>query len=100
MWLKDWRNHPHLSIIKSMPILRPVEKAIHFLTSASKSIFKPPRKMVSTPNTPKKELRLAPPPQTRRCNIYPATTRVLLCTRALTGVGASIAIGSQKVKGN
>ena len=32
--------------------------------------------------------------------MYPATTRVLLCTRALTGVGASIAIGNQKVKGN
>jgi len=86
--------------MKSIPMFRPVEKAIHFLTSASKSIFKPPRKMVRTPKTPKKEFKLTPPPQISRCNIYPATTRVLLCTRALTGVGASIAIGNQKVKGN
>jgi len=63
-------------------------------------MFKPPRKMVSTPKTPKKELSLTPPPQIRRCSIYPATTKVLLCTRALTGVGASMAMGSQKVKGN
>lgn len=86
--------------MKSIPIFKPVEKAIHFLTSASKSIFKPPRKMVSTPKTPKKEFKLTPPPQISRCSIYPATTRVLLCTRALTGVGASIAMGNQKVKGN
>lgn len=81
-------------------MLRPVEKAIHFLTSASNSIFNPPRKTVRTPKTPKKEFKLRPPPQTMRCSIYPATTRVLLWTNALTGVGASIAIGSQKVKGN
>jgi len=86
--------------MKSIPIFRPVEKAIHFLTSASKSMFNPPRKMVRTPKTLKKEFKLMPPAQIRRCNIYPATTRVLLCTRALTGVGASIAIGNQKVKGN
>jgi len=81
-------------------MLRPVENAIHFLTSASKTMFKPPKKMVITPKTLKKEFKLTPPPQTIRCSIYPATTRVLLCTSALTGVGASIAIGSQKVKGN
>lgn len=81
-------------------MLSPVEKAIHFLRSASKSIFSPPRNTVRTPKTLKKEFKLTPPPQTIRCNIYPATTRVLLCTNALTGVGASIAIGSQKVKGN
>jgi hypothetical protein len=30
----------------------------------------------------------------------PAVTRVLLCTRALTGVGALIAFGNQLLKGN
>lgn len=81
-------------------MFRPVEKAIHFLVSASKSMFSPPKKMVRTPKTLKKKFSLVPPPQIRRCSIYPATTRVLLCTRALTGVGASIAMGNQKVKGN
>lgn len=87
-------------MVKSIPILSPVEKAIHFLISASKSIFAPPKKTVNTPKTPKKEFRLVPPPQTMKCNIYPATTRVLLWTSALTGVGASIAMGNQNVKGN
>jgi hypothetical protein len=30
----------------------------------------------------------------------PAVTRVLLCTKALTGVGAAIALGSHLLKGN
>jgi hypothetical protein len=30
----------------------------------------------------------------------PAVTKVLLCTSALTGVGAAIAAGSQLIKGN
>jgi len=32
--------------------------------------------------------------------ITPATTKVLECTKALIGVGALIALGSQEIKGN
>ena len=59
-----------------------------------------PQEDGQNPKDAKERVQADTPPQIRRCNMYPATTRVLLWTKALTGVGASIAMGNQKVKGN
>lgn len=79
-----------------------VLNATIFLTSFSQIAKALEKNIVSSPN-PKKNL-LKSKQLTKNLNPKiknkPAVTKVLLCTKELTGVGALIALGNQPEKGN
>ena len=74
-----------------------VELAINFFRSVEKTAQKPPTHNVTPPIS--NRYGLYDSGMIRAIKNSPAVTRVLLCTKAETGVGASIARGSHIEKG-
>jgi hypothetical protein len=94
-------NNPPLKIDKKInPNCLRVDSATIFLTSHSNIALILAINKVQIPNH-KQLLKNALELKLNRINIHkPAVTKVELCTKALTGVGAAMAAGNQFVQGS
>lgn len=94
--VNKWNNIKDLSDKERMKTIKPklerVELAISFFRSAENTAQNPPTQRVTLPISERYGLKCSGRIRPIRNN--PAVTRVLLCTKAETGVGASIARGS------
>ena len=77
-----------------------VDKAMIFLKSLSTQAFKPAKNMVKSPIIRIRLFGRAEFVKIFSAKKIPAVTRVEEWTKADTGVGAAIALGSQSIKGN
>lgn len=105
-WTNKWNNaksgypSPRVNIIT--PSCLNVEKATIFFRSVSCQADHPPTKQVLAPANKSKDLEHHTSPELDLIRIIrntPAVTNVEECTKALTGVGAAIAAGSQDLNG-
>jgi hypothetical protein len=99
-WYRTIISFPDLNSIMRNPSWDSVEKATTFLKSHSSRAAADPINSVRIPNI-KLYLKLIKWAQLNLImRAKPAVTSVLLCTSALTGVGALIAAGNQENSGN
>ena len=101
IWKKDKVGEEIPKQKNKKPIWDKVLKAIIFLKSGSHKEQNPAINEVNKPpsKSNNKKLQLSKKRKYRKIKNTPAVTRVLLCTKEDTGVGAAIARGSQLQKG-
>lgn len=102
--IKIWKTQiavvPAISLINISPNCLRVERATIFLASVSSKAERLATVNVNIPNNTQRNVFTVIINPNRINSQTPAVTRVDLCTKALTGVGAAIAAGSQLIKGH